>query len=361
MYLASLYCQLSLLSRYISTVFVLLQFVVLSYSFLWSLREGAIKEQVVIVEKLQAAERQERHDAQNNDAAQNNDSEDRIVAQDNGSSFMFEAGEIQMMVNPLRARSSCGSAVVAPSKETDDTDDWATHLDEDSGQNYFEHRLSGRVVWALPGDEEDKDEGTGEVEVEVEDVAVEVVEEPQQEEWTTHMDENSGRRYSVNNWTGETVWIDADVTEEEEEAEKVEEPQQEEWTTHMDESSGRRYSINNWTGETVWIDAEVAEEEEENDVGDLATAKSRLRRVMKQSTDGTSSSIDAAFLALVSDTRGDWVEVCDMEGSVLGAQLRGCTVYYNRETYETRLTKPPGWVLLQVAALTGEGRTSVRL
>ena len=67
MYLASLYCQLSLLSRYISTVFVLLQFVVLSYSFLWSLREGAIKEQVVIVEKLQAAERQERHDAQNNE------------------------------------------------------------------------------------------------------------------------------------------------------------------------------------------------------------------------------------------------------------------------------------------------------
>ena len=300
----------------------------LGYSFLWSLREGAITEQVVIVEKLQAAERQERHNAQN-DAAQNNDSEDRIVAQDNGSSFMFEAGEIQMMVNPLR--SPRGSAVVAPSKETDDTDDWATHLDEDSGHNYFQNRLSGRVVWALPGDEEDKGEEKGEVEGEVEDLAEEVVEEPQQEEWTTHMDESSGRRYSINNWTGETVWIDAEFAEEEEEAEKVEEPQQEEWTTHMDESSGRRYSINNWTGETVWIDAEVAEEEEEeeeeNDGDDLATAKSRLRRVMKQSTDGTSSSIDAAFLALVSDTRGDWVEVCDMEGSVLGFQLRGKTVY----------------------------------
>jgi hypothetical protein len=71
--------------------------------------------------------------------------------------------------------------------------------------------------------------------------------------------------------------------------------------------------------------------------------------------------MDAAFLALVSDTRGDWVEVCDADGSVLGAQLRGCTVYYNRETYETRLTKPPGWVLLQVVALTGEGRASRRI
>ena len=288
----------------------------LSYSFLWSLREGAITEQVVIVEKQQAAERQARL------GAQDNDGEDK--------SSRGEGGDIQLIENPLRSiRIPRAAAAVAPSKDTSE------------------------------------EKGDVSMEKEVEEVVAETVAvEPQVEEtWTTYIDESSGRRYSVSSLTGDTVWIDPEAEEEEAE---------EEWTIHMDEGSGRRYSVSSWTGETKWIDPEVIVEEEGeekevvdavevDDGDDLATAKSRLRRVMTNSADGTNLGMNAAFLALVSDTRGDWVEVCDTDGSVLGAQLRGCTVYYNRETYETRLTKPPGWVLLQVVALTGEGRASRRI
>ena len=258
----------------------------LGYSFLWSLREGAIKEQVVIVEKQQAVERQERL------GAQDNDGEDK--------SSQGEGGDIQLTENPMRKPHA--AAAVAPSNVTG--------------------------------------------------------EEKGEETWTTYMDEDSGWRYRVSSLTGETIWIDPEAEEE-----------VEGWTIHMDEDSGRRYRVSSWTGETVWVDPEVIVQEKEevadavevNDGDDLATAKSRLRRVMSKSADGTNSGMDAAFLALVSDTRGDWVEVCDTDGSVLGAQLKGCTVYYNRETYEMRLTKPPGWVLLQVVALTGEGRASRRI
>ena len=288
----------------------------LSYSFLWSLREGAITEQVVIVEKQQAAERQARL------GAQDNDGEDK--------SSRGEGGDIQLIENPLRSiRIPRAAAAVAPSKDTSE------------------------------------EKGDVSMEKEVEEVVAETVAvEPQVEEtWTTYIDESSGRRYSVSSLTGDTVWIDPEAEEEEAE---------EEWTIHMDEGSGRRYSVSSWTGETKWIDPEVIVEEEGeekevvdavevDDGDDLATVKSRLRRVMTNSADGTNLGMNAAFLALVSDTRGDWVEVCDTDGSVLGAQLRGCTVYYNRETYETRLTKPPGWVLLQVVALTGEGRASRRI
>ena len=298
----------------------------LGYSFLWSLREGAIKEQVVIVEKQQAVERQERL------GAQDNDGEDK--------SSQGEGGDIQLTENPMRKPHA--AAAVAPSNVTGEEkgeETWTTYMDEDSGRRYRVSSLTGETVWIDPEAEEEEAE-------EVE------------ETWTTYMDEDSGWRYRVSSLTGETIWIDPEAEEE-----------VEGWTIHMDEDSGRRYRVSSWTGETVWVDPEVIVQEKEevadavevNDGDDLATAKSRLRRVMSKSADGTNSGMDAAFLALVSDTRGDWVEVCDTDGSVLGAQLKGCTVYYNRETYEMRLTKPPGWVLLQVVALTGEGRASRRI
>ena len=42
------------------------------------------------------------------------------------------------------------------SSERSISDNWATHTDDDSGNNYFECRKSGRVVWTLPegGDDE---------------------------------------------------------------------------------------------------------------------------------------------------------------------------------------------------------------
>ena len=104
------------------------------------------------------------------------------VATANIGTRHFKGCEEGAVTNPMHKRSSLKRG--ASSKETDDTDDWATHLDEDSGYNFFEHRLSGRVVWTLPEDEGDKGKEKGKVEVEVEDLPKEVVEESQQEEWT---------------------------------------------------------------------------------------------------------------------------------------------------------------------------------
>ena len=78
---------------------------------------------------------------------------------------------------------------------------------------------------------------------------------------------------------------------------------------------------------------------------DLAVARARLRRVF--SSNGADLAADAGLSAieeLISDARGDWVEVHDGDGSVLGKACAGRTVYFNRNTYETRFERPPGWV-----------------
>ena len=170
------------------------------------------------------------------------------------------------------------------------------------------------------------------------------------------------------------VSLNAPMAAEEEEADV--------WTIHMDDSSGFKYRYNYRTGVTEWCEYEEQEgdtiAEEDADEGDdaygsmlytendrdpdhygeerqasqedmdcLAAARSRLQRVMQdQDTCGK-----GGHQTLVNDTRGDWAELCDDDGSVLGEQLRGQTVYFNKVTEETRITKPPGWVLLQAKAL----------
>ena len=60
-----------------------------------------------------------------------------------------------------------------------------------------------------------------------------------------HVDEATGRRYSVNMNTGESTWLD----------EKGEGGAEEE-QVHVDEATGRRYSVNTNTGESTWLDEE---------------------------------------------------------------------------------------------------------
>ena len=152
------------------------------------------------------------------------------------------------------------------------------------------------------------------------------------------------------------------------------------WTIHIDDSSGFKYRHNDRTGVTEWCEEQdgdtIAEEDadegedaygsmlyteddrdpdhygeerqaSQEDMDCLAAARSRLQRVMQdQDTCGKGE-----HQSLVNDTRGDWAELCDDDGSVLGEQLRGQAVYFNKVTEETRISKPPGWVLLQAKAL----------
>ena len=171
------------------------------------------------------------------------------------------------------------------------------------------------------------------------------------------------------------------------------------WTFHVDEATGYRYRYNCVTGETAWCieeeydesdqggGAAVAEEgvlvqKEEEDVDDedddvfpadgdldldddgddIAGMKARLRRVLRSGSLDEDAYLDGPLGKLIHDKRGDWVEVCDEDGVLLGDQLKGSTVYYNRVTFETRFTKPPGWVRLQAESLSrASARVSSRI
>ena len=139
--------------------------------------------------------------------------------------------------------------------------------------------------------------------------------------------------------------------------------EEDEWIIHVD-ADGTKYWYNVRTGETSWCDVEIGKdggegqekEKEKHEVveDELMVVRSLLRSVMQVSNDGTDSLSDQAYMSLVNDTRGDWVEVCDADGSVLGDALAGHTVYFNRSTYETLMSKPPGWVMMQARALSRE-------
>ena len=74
------------------------------------------------------------------------------------------------------------------------------------------------------------------------------------------VDESSGRRYSYNSSTGESIWMEDDLSEVTENlstcntTEVLDVEEEEEVEIIVDKSSGRRYSFNNSTGEANWID-----------------------------------------------------------------------------------------------------------
>ena len=132
------------------------------------------------------------------------------------------------------------------------------------------------------------------------------------------------------------------------------------WTIHVDDATGHKYQLNSTTGESAWYVEEVeadhtiggsnAEDDEGAAENETANVSSQLSKALQQ------IGGDGAPTDFVSDSRGDWVEVCDHAGDVLGAAYAGRTVYYNRVTFETRWAKPPGWVKMPAQAIGGVHR-----
>jgi hypothetical protein len=97
----------------------------------------------------------------------------------------------------------------------------------------------------------------------------------------------------------------------------------------------------------------TAEEEED----ELTSVRARLRRVLDESqnqrqtsTDERNNAADNAWERLMQDSRGNWVEILDDDGILLGEEFKGRLIYYNKITTEVRFTKPPGWVRMQAEA-----------
>ena len=74
--------------------------------------------------------------------------------------------------------------------------EWRTHEDEESGHTYYEHRLSGKVVWAVAGADADADVGA------ISSVGV----DDDHEQWDAHIDKASGKRYFAHRASGAVAW-----------------------------------------------------------------------------------------------------------------------------------------------------------
>ena len=58
---------------------------------------------------------------------------------------------------------------------------------------------------------------------------------------------------------------------------------------------------------------------------------------------------------LVNESHGHWIEIVDQTGETTGI-VGGSTLYYNRETEETRFKKPPGWVRLRAESIVSRAK-----
>ena len=384
----------SLAFMYISTIFCILQFAVLIWSFFMSLFEGAKVEQVVIVaeirEKAARAEavRQGVLHAYENEK-QDNDVEDA----DAGNNV-----ELVMRANPYRdslqlSRSSTSSggrsspSAVAP-VDAEQKVDAASLSFAKRPVSLASVRLSGDR--ASMGDDGDEAAAAAAAAAAAEAARVALDEEERHrvevEAWAAHEAEEERRKAEEAAHEAEeerlraeaAAWAayeaahsnDGDVNDGGANAEDGKGEDEDEWTTRIDDDSGHMYRYNSRTGETIWLDDTYAQHDaigdehdekggDNDDDDDLATARSRLRSVMMHSSDeGGNGGALSAYQSLISDTRGDWVVVCDEDGAVLGESLKGETVYFNRTTFETRLTKPSGWVLMQARAISSNGRAS---
>jgi hypothetical protein len=87
----------------------------------------------------------------------------------------------------------------------------------------------------------------------------------------------------------------------------------------------------------------------------LRTLRARLRRLHEnggggaggeggEGGEGGSEGQQTALSKLLVSARGDWVEVLDDDGSLLGSEFVGRLVYYNQASHETRFSRPRGWV-----------------
>ena len=58
---------------------------------------------------------------------------------------------------------------------------------------------------------------------------------------------------------------------------------------------------------------------------------------------------------LVNESHGHWIEIVDPTGETTGI-VGGSTLYYNRETEETRFKKPSGWVRLRAESIVSRAK-----
>jgi uncharacterized membrane protein YgcG len=330
----------SLVLLELSCVMCMLQFVVLFIMFMWSLFEGAKEEQreVVRIEKVRAAEI-EMAQTTGTDAPE----------KEGGGRLKSVASET---VNPMRTPKGLLKSTVGQKSANFDNFDDLEDL-ESSGKvgpasdhlDYFKAPMSTvtpRHKVVPVEDEEEEGEGVGE----------------EEDPWSMNYDEESGHWYHHNAVTGETVWV---VEEGGGEGEGGEEHVEEEHAEDEGVDAGWEGEgggdEEDWGGEedTCAMPEDICDGTPASPSDEVSDVRARLRSVMLEGGEGQGGGGEDGegwkrWESLMVSTRGDWAEVLDDDGSLLGEAYKGVLVYFHKVTFETRLTKPPGWVRMQAAA-----------
>ena len=348
----------SLVLLELSCVMCMLQFVVLFIMFMWSLFEGAKEEQreVVRIEKVRAAEI-EMAQTTGTDAPE----------KEGGGRLKSVASET---VNPMRTpKGFLGSTVGQKSAFFDNFDDLEDL--ESSGKvgptsdhlDYFKAPMSAVTPRHKVVPVEDEEEGGAGGEGKEEGDGGEEGNEGEGEEedpWSTIYDEESGRWYHHNAVTGETVWMEGVEEEEHVEEDHVEEEGVDagwEGEGGEEKEEAGDGDEEDWGGEedTFAVPEDIYDGTPASPSDEVSDVRARLRSVMLEGGEGHEGGGEDGegwkrWESLMVSTRGDWAEVLDDDGSLLGEAYKGVLVYFHKVTFETRLTKPPGWVRMQAAA-----------
>ena len=138
-----------------------------------------------------------------------------------------EVKEVEEVVKEL-GKEATEDGALGIGGETKSNGSVAIYRDVTTGKRYSVNNASGESTWL-----NDKDENVENVFKDDQDEAAVAI----------HRDNTSGRRYSVNLKTGESTWMDD------------EEPDDEAVKIYTDNTTGKRYSVNA-SGETKWLSAE---------------------------------------------------------------------------------------------------------
>jgi len=132
-------------------------------------------------------------------------------------------------------------------------DDWQEHICPQTGNPYYCNVKTGESSWTRPVSQPPLANAVA-TPVEQQQAAAKA------EEWTEHVDPQSGRTFYFNAATGETSWTQPASASQQQSTQLpgTNSASQDDWTEHVDPGSGNKFYYNAKTAETSWTSPEPA-------------------------------------------------------------------------------------------------------
>lgn len=129
--------------------------------------------------------------------------------------------------------------------------DWAEHIDAQTGNRFYYNRKTGESSWTQPAPASQSVHASSIASHDAPPIGAAIV-----EEWTEHVDPQSGQTFYYNATTGETSWTKVEIRPVLQEQQSAQPPAQcpldADWTEHVDPASGNIFYYHTKTGETSW-------------------------------------------------------------------------------------------------------------